>query len=394
MGRLAAVLSGRNALFGALVLALAAYYAVVERLPDQSLWRDVALAALVLIPGVFALVLLALPLRHRRGVTAVGLSFAVLALACESAGLDALANFSKLAAVTAIGFWFLELFERLSWVVLVAAVVPLVDSISVWRGPTRHIVTEQPEVFSVLSFGFPVPDEGSFQLGLPDLLFFSLFLAAAARWALRVGWTWLSMTASFGITLTIALWLDPFDLGGLPALPLLSAGFLAPNADLLLRELRREGPDASVEEEEPLEQPSPPPAAAPKPDHRVEPLKRQILDEAVREDWWRLWEPLEAARSLHPDLGESERKALAELALRELYDDGLVCFYDDPSGTADVEHLRTLSREAVDAALAGDGWRRSPPAEDVRGIWIGATEQGERYSSGETPARPKAAPLR
>ena len=40
------------------------------------------------------------------------------------------------------------------------------------------IVTEQPEVFGALSFAFPVADEGSFQLGIPDLLFFAVFLAA------------------------------------------------------------------------------------------------------------------------------------------------------------------------------------------------------------------------
>jgi hypothetical protein len=122
--------------------------------------------------------------------------------------------------------------------VLVAAIIPVVDSISVWRGPTNKIVTEQPEVFGALSFGFPVPDDGSFQLGIPDLLFFAVFLGAAARWDLRVGATWLALTASFGITMALAVWVDPFGIGGLPALPLLSVAFLVVNADLVWRELR------------------------------------------------------------------------------------------------------------------------------------------------------------
>ena len=38
--------------------------------------------------------------------------------------------------------------------------------------------------------------------------------------------------------MALAVWVDPFGLGGLPALPLLSLAFLAANADLLWRELR------------------------------------------------------------------------------------------------------------------------------------------------------------
>jgi hypothetical protein len=43
------------------------------------------------------------------------------------------------------------------------------------------------------------------------------------------------MTLSFGATLALAV---GFDISGLPALPLLALGFLAPNADLLWRKLR------------------------------------------------------------------------------------------------------------------------------------------------------------
>jgi hypothetical protein len=219
--------------------ALTGYYAVVGRLPDLPLGGDVALTALVLMPAVFGLLLLALPVRQWRGVAGVAVAFAALAIAADAADLDVIANFAKLGAAAAIGFWFVGYFERLSWVVLVASIVPLVDALSVWRGPTHEIVTERPRVFGALSFAFPVPDAGSFQLGLPDLLFFSVFLGAAAQWALRVGWTWVAMTASFGATMALAIWADPFGIGGLPALPLLSVAFLAANADLLWRELRR-----------------------------------------------------------------------------------------------------------------------------------------------------------
>jgi hypothetical protein len=226
-------------LAGAVILAgLLAYYAVVDSLPALGEWGDVVFVALVLIPAVFGLVWLALPLRHSRGLVLIAAAFAGLAVAGTGAGLDVAANFAKLAAATAFAFAFLELFERLAWVALVAAVIPLVDAFSVWRGPTRHIVTERPGVFDALSFSFPVPDAGAFQLGLPDLLFFALFLASADRWGLRVGATWLAMVASFGVTMAITVGADPFGIGGLPALPLLSVAFLLANADIFVRRLR------------------------------------------------------------------------------------------------------------------------------------------------------------
>jgi hypothetical protein len=149
------------------------------------------------------------------------------------------ANFAKLAAMTFLGWIFLRFFEELSWVVLVACIVPFVDSYSVWRGPTKTIVTTKPEVFDALSFTFPVPgQDGGAKLGLPDLLFFALFLGAAARWNLRTGWTWVCLAASLGGTMALATWLN---VDGLPALPLLAVGFLLPNADLLWRSVRDRG---------------------------------------------------------------------------------------------------------------------------------------------------------
>jgi len=196
---------------------------------------------------VFALVLLMLPLYRLRGLFPVGVALAVLAFVFVKADLDVLANFTKLAAVTLLAFWFLSYFEALSWVVIVAAVIPVVDAISVWRGPTRHIVEERPEVFGALSFTFPVPGTGAFQLGLPDLLFFAIFLGAAQRWDLRVLVTWVLLVASFGVTMALAIYTDPFGIGGLPALPLLCLAFLGANADLIWRRLRAERRERDAE---------------------------------------------------------------------------------------------------------------------------------------------------
>ena len=221
-----------------LLAGLGTYYGISEDLPELSQWGNVAFLGLVLMPATFLLVWLALPLRSAGmaplGLAALGL--VVVTVLLEQLDLDVAANFVKLAAATAVGWWFLGFFEALSWVLLVALLIVPVDAFSVARGPTREIVENQPEVFNALSVAFPLPGEDtSAQLGLPDVLFFSLFLGAAAHFGLRIGWTWLAMTLSFGTTLALAV---AFDVAGLPALPLLSLAFVLVNADLIWRRYR------------------------------------------------------------------------------------------------------------------------------------------------------------
>ncbi len=336
MGRAAAVLTPRAGVGAALLAALLAYYTFFRSGPNLPTDADVVFVAFVLIPAVFALVWVALPLAHWRGLLGAGISFAVLAVVAGSADLEVVANFAKLGAATAIAFWFLGFFESALWVALVALLIPVVDSYSVWRGPTRHILSERPEVFSALSFSFPLsgerqafvvwreplagattfdvvrdpggkrndeplrdenangqigfleaeldadrtyrytvvardsgatativadPDDAnegeqtgaattsaaaptdvriesvdsSAKLGLPDLLFFALFLGAADRFGLRRRATWAAMALSFGLTLAGTYFLD---VDGLPALPLLAFAFLLANADLLWRRFR------------------------------------------------------------------------------------------------------------------------------------------------------------
>jgi len=238
VGRASALLTPRALAFAALAVVLGLYYAFHTSLPNTSTWGDVAFLSFLLIPAVLALVYLVLPLRVAREIEliSVAIAFAVLAVILHQADLNTLSDFSKLGAMTFAAFWFLNFFEALSWVVLVACIIPWVDAYSVWRGPTNHIVHHHRQVFSTLSFAFPVPgEESAANLGLPDLLFFGLFLAAAARFGLRVFPTWVLLVASFGATIAIAVaWNKP----GLPALPLLSVAFLLANADLLWRRLR------------------------------------------------------------------------------------------------------------------------------------------------------------
>jgi hypothetical protein len=228
----------RAAGFAALAMLVGVYYGTHQWWFDLPLWWDLAWLCLLLIPAVFALVWLALPLWRAplRQLLVLAVACGVAAVVLQATGAGVVANFAKLAAMTFAAWCFLRFFEELSWVVLVAVIVPWVDSYSVWRGPTKTIVTEKPEVFSALSITFPVPgQEGGAKLGLPDLLFFALFLGTSARFGLRTFWTWLCLTASLGGTIALA---TAFDVEGLPALPLLCLGFLLPNADLLWREVR------------------------------------------------------------------------------------------------------------------------------------------------------------
>jgi hypothetical protein len=235
----AALPARRVAVFAALAALVGVYYGTHQWWFDLPLWWDLAWICLLLIPAVFALVWLAVPLwRSRlRQLLLLALSCGAVAALLQATGAGVVAGFAKLAAMTFAAWCFLRFFEELSWVVLVAVIVPWVDSYSVWRGPTNTIVNQKPEVFSALSFTFPVPGApGGAMLGLPDLLFFALYLGASARWSLRTGWTWVCLVAGLGGTMVLA---TELDVGGLPALPLLSVGFLVPNADLLWREVQR-----------------------------------------------------------------------------------------------------------------------------------------------------------
>lgn len=240
VGGAASVLTPRRAAaLAAVVAVLAAWDAGAGVLPDRGRWPDVLVISLLVLPVTFSVPWLALPASASRWIPHIAAALVALSFLFFIAGFSALFNVTKLLALTAIGFWFMTVFEALSWVVLVALIIPWVDAVSVWRGPTDYIVSEKPSIFDRVSIAFRLPgEEGSANIGPPDILFFSLFMAAASRFALRVRWTWFSMVGLLSLTLIST---DVFDLAGLPALPAIALGFLAPNADLLWKSWRERG---------------------------------------------------------------------------------------------------------------------------------------------------------
>ena len=196
---------------------------------------NVFIVSFLVLPATLLLVYWALPLWERRWLWIAAVVFALLALVFNLLGWGLPGNFAKLFAAVCAGWAFLRLFEALSWVVLVALIIPLVDIVSVWRGPTHTITQHHFEVYTTVAIAFLAPAGSTAYLGPPDVLFYALFLAAAARWNLRVLATWISCTLIYGLTIVIA---NAADVGGLPALPFLSVGFLLPNLDLLWKQLR------------------------------------------------------------------------------------------------------------------------------------------------------------
>ena len=240
MGRAAAVLTrGRRTALAASLAGLVAYCAVTAYLPNLSNNLDVVFLSVIVLPAFVLPIWLAFPLAHE-GTRAllVGTALAAgLTVALEVAGSASGANVGKLATYALAGFAFLTLFEELWWIALVAVLVPWVDVWSVAAGPTEYVLDQRPGVFERISVELPgLGGASSVNVGPPDVLFFALFLAAADRFGLRLGSTWIGMTACLGATLLLVWAWD--GVSGLPALPAICIGFVLPNADLLVRNLR------------------------------------------------------------------------------------------------------------------------------------------------------------
>jgi len=241
VGGAASVLAISGARAAALAIAaalLVAYVAVAESLWDLPSGDDALVVGLLVLPAFTALIWLALPLW--RSPFPYLLFGGVILVACwivlDAVGIDSLANVVKLASFAALGFWLLSLFDELWWVALVALLIPWVDAWSVATGPTRYVTHEQPGFFEHVSVAFPLTGEASsINMGPPDVIFFALFLAAADRFRLRVGWTWIGMTGCLALTVGLVWWLAD---SGLPALPAIALGFLVPNADRIWRHVQ------------------------------------------------------------------------------------------------------------------------------------------------------------
>jgi hypothetical protein len=212
-----------------------------SHLPSLPIRLDIMVSSAVVLTTVAALVWGLLPLRALgRRLPLLALAALPLAVLFVWLGWVPAANIAKVVFAAALGIWIAGELERVSWIVLVAAVSAAVDIVSVAVGPTKAILDQGPVVvgyFTVaVTWAGYTYAEAFTGLGVSDVIFFSLYLAAAQRFGLRTGWSAVAMVASFLGTIAMAMWWT-----ALPALPLLSLAFLAVNADLLFRNLRGGG---------------------------------------------------------------------------------------------------------------------------------------------------------
>lgn len=208
-------------------------------LPAPPVKLDIMLSSAIVLALLGVLVWGMLPLRSlgRRLplITVVALPLAMLFVSLH---LVPLANVAKIVAAGALGIWIAEELEQLSWIVIVAGVSAVVDIVSVAVGPTKALLGKGPVVVgyftvAVTWLGYSY-DEAYTGLGISDVIFFALYLGAARRFGLRVGWSAVAMVGSFLATIAAAMYWT-----ALPALPLLSVAFLAVNGDLIWRKVRR-----------------------------------------------------------------------------------------------------------------------------------------------------------
>jgi hypothetical protein len=208
-------------------------------LPAIPVRADIMLSSAIVLTAAAALVWAMVPL------SGLGRRLPLLALAalpCAALfvwlGWVPAANVAKVVFAAALGIWIAGELERLSWIVIVAAVSAAVDIVSVAAGPTKAILEKGPVVVGYFTLAVTwagyTYSEAFTGLGVSDVLFFALYLGAARRFRLRMGWSAVAMVGSFLGTIALAMWWT-----ALPALPLLSVAFLAVNADLLVRGVRR-----------------------------------------------------------------------------------------------------------------------------------------------------------
>ena len=208
-------------------------------LPALPIKLDIMLSSAVVLGLLGVLVWGMLPLRALgRRLPLITVAALPLAILFVWLHLVPFANVAKIVAAGALGIWIAEELEQLSWIVLVAAVSAVVDIVSVAVGPTKALLGKGPVVVgyftvAVTWLGYSY-DEAYTGLGISDVIFFALYLGAARRFGLRVGWSAVAMVGSFLATIAAAMFWT-----ALPALPLLSVAFLAVNGDLLWRRLRR-----------------------------------------------------------------------------------------------------------------------------------------------------------
>ena len=192
------------------------------------------LPAMVVLAGC---VLVLLPARDSApGLGLLVLGAGLLAGAFTVAEATALANLAKALFAGSLGLLLARLLDEPLVVIAVPLFVGVIDVLSVAGGPTAALARDSSRAGEFLSLQLPAWGGGrAGVLGVTDLVFVAFFASSAWRFGLRRRATAAALVAALPLALVIELALDVV----VPALPLLAAGLLLPNLDLLPGLLRR-----------------------------------------------------------------------------------------------------------------------------------------------------------
>jgi hypothetical protein len=170
------------------------------------------------------------------GPSLIVLGTGLLVAALNAAGVGAAANVPEALLAGAIGL----LFARWLATPVIAIAVPIfVAAIDVWSvasGPTSRLLESGTDSSDPLTFDMPAWGHmgSAGNLGLSDALFLSMFAAWAWHYGFRRTATVVGLTLGLLGSLALGVLLDR----GIPALPLLAAGYLLPNLDRIPALLR------------------------------------------------------------------------------------------------------------------------------------------------------------
>ena len=174
---------------------------------------------------------------------------AVLALACvvllNLLRVPIASDVAKVALGVSAGVGLMAPLDRPWWLLPISICVPLADAWSVFssngvthavveRAATQRAWIDWPTIATPIA-GYDYLDFG--RIGIVDILFAALFLAAARRWRLGVRRLLVVLPLAFVATTVLA-----YEREGqpVPALPILCLGFLACTLPALVRDLRDE----------------------------------------------------------------------------------------------------------------------------------------------------------
>jgi hypothetical protein len=230
------VVRGAAALLTAPLLATV-YFAIAPSLPGLGQGDGALLVADGIgLLAVGATVASLLPAWRARRVQLVALAGGAAGTAALNlAGVGALANVPEAVLASAAGLLLASALATPAVAVAVPLFVAAIDIWSVASGPTSRLVQAGRDPVDVLSFDLPAWGGGTAGgLGLTDAVFLAMF----AAWAWRFGLRRRATLAGLGGGLLAALVLSVLTEEAIPALPLVAAGYLLPNADRLRRRLR------------------------------------------------------------------------------------------------------------------------------------------------------------